>query len=148
MLLKQIIFIGTLFIFSLNICSQEKLLLELNENIRFGGDGSNGYDFAFSVKSLDERFKRDTYLFNTPNWKTFDAKINLDELKKEVSFELENIINVDVLEKMDACETHEKFSLVKTIFLIKKQEGKYFYWKLTYNGTIKNIIISGYQGKI
>ena len=148
MSLNKLLSFYVLIFFSLNIFSQETILLELNENIRFGGNGSNGYDFAFSIKSLDKRFKHDAYLFNTPNWKIFDSEIKLDELKKEMDFELDNIINYDILKETDACETHEKFSLAKSIYLIKKQKGKYFYWKLTYNGAVKNVVIYGYQGKI
>jgi len=148
MLLKKVIFISVLFILTFNVFSQDKIVLELNDDISFGGNGSNGFDFAFSIKSLDKRFQFDTYLFNTPNWKTFDEKIKLDELKKEVDFEINKTIKIDDLKNIGACEMHEMFSLTKTIYFIKKQQGKYFYWKITYKGTIKDVFLSGYQGII
>lgn len=148
-----------LLLFSLffsNSFSQEKNIEELYiyvDNSSFIIDDL-GYHAYFNIKSSDERFLHDTYLFKiaSPDFEKHDL-IDLGE-EKDV-----NIINYvkpfDAFESLSNCELHNKLSLLKRIFIVTKKpsesynpkdSGKLIVWSVTYDGTLKNIIYTNSSG--
>ncbi|ESU21965.1 hypothetical protein FCR2A7T_04280 [Flavobacterium cauense R2A-7] len=122
---------------------KKAILINYDKSIYINKDAliSNVYHVYASIKSSDPRFLSDQYQFQIIGTgldelplEKIKEKADLNTVKKSLSF--------TDLKKMKACELHELLSLCKNIYLIKKENDEYFFWRLHYTGTTKNAVIT------
>lgn len=116
----------------------EPIFIHLDDTsfaIKKDSNNLGGYECVLTIKGLKDI---DSYNFRIvlDNTKTFD--------ENGVVISQPNLMSIESLKKMPACDLHVKFSYNQVVYLVKKDivSGIFKRWIAMYVGTSKNLFIN------
>jgi hypothetical protein len=95
--------------------------------------------YTIVINSQEEDFKTDAYKFEIPNKKYFENYHKLSEVRKEVDLDTITFKDEKQLSSYNPCDLHNYISSKSIVYLLYENIDGYYFVKMNYLGTQKNV---------